>query len=65
MNEPIHKLLDELKAEYTELKEEKTRVLLKEGYDSPNFKYIAGKTVILAGLMSDLTVALAESARNG
>jgi len=67
MNEPIYKLLDALKAEYTELKEEKTRVSLRGNeseYHERDFKYIDGKVVMLAGVISDLTAALAERARN-
>jgi len=67
MNEPIYKLLDALKAEYTELKEEKTRASLRSKesfYRERDFKYIDGKVVMLAGVISDLTAALAERARN-
>ena len=66
MNEPIFKLLDDLRNEYRELKEEKTRISLNVGdiqYYKREFKYLDGKCVILAGVISDLTQALAESAR--
>ena len=62
MNEPIYKLLEELREEYRENKEIRNEVYQMEQKDDYNHFDI--KCTTLAGIIADLTVALAESARN-